>query len=148
VESLIRESFLPVRIDVRTHPDAAGVMERWNVQWTPTILVAGPDRKEHHRIEGYLDAPEFLGQLLLGLGHAAFAANDYARAEQRFAEVLERFPETSAAPEAQYWRGPSRYRSSHDAAALAETAAAFRERYADSVWAKKASVWDAAPPAG
>jgi hypothetical protein len=36
-------------------------------QWTPTILVVGPDGKELHRIEGFLDAPELLAQLLLGL---------------------------------------------------------------------------------
>jgi hypothetical protein len=123
-------------------------MERWNVQWTPTILVVGPGGKEHHRIEGFLDALELLGQLLLGLGHTAFAAKDYDRARQRFEEVLEHFPGTSAAPEAQYWRGVSRYRSSHDAGALAETAAAFHDRYGDSVWAKKASVWEVAETAG
>jgi tetratricopeptide (TPR) repeat protein len=123
-------------------------MERWNVSWTPTILVVGPDGREHYRIEGFLDVPELLAHLLLGLGQAAFAAKDYATSEKRFEEVLERFPDTSVAPEAQYWRGVSRYRISQNPAALAETAAAFTERYGDSVWAKKASVWGAAPQAG
>ena len=48
---------------------------------------------------------------------------------------------TDAAPEALYWAGVARYKATGDAAALAETAAEFANRYQDSAWAKKASVW-------
>jgi hypothetical protein len=116
-------------------------MERWNVQWTPTIVLLGPDGKERHRIEGFLDTEDFLSQLTLGLGHLAFAEKDWPRAIARFQEVLDRFPGADAAPEAQYWRGVARYKATGDPAALGETARAFRERYGDSSWAKKASIW-------
>jgi len=116
-------------------------MERWNVQWTPTVLVVGPDGKEHHRVEGFLEADDFLAQLLIGLGQAALAAKRWSDAERRFAEVLERVPDADAAPEAQYWRGVARYKASGDPADLHATAQAFQERYRDSVWAKKASIW-------
>jgi TolA-binding protein len=79
--------------------------------------------------------------LLLGLGHAAFATGRFGDAEGRFQEVLDRYPQSDAAPEALYWRGVSRYKESNDASALGETARAFTERYRDSPWAKKASVW-------
>ena len=138
MDRLVRENFLPVRLQVRTNPAA---MERWNVQWTPTIVLVGADGKEHHRIEGFLDAEDFLAQLTLGLGHLAFAAKEWEQAGRWFAEVLEHFPATDAAPEAQYWRGVARYKASNDAAALGATAKAFHERYADSTWAKKASIW-------
>jgi hypothetical protein len=138
VERLVSESFIPVRIQVRTNP---APMERFNVNWTPTIIVLGPDGKEHHRIEGYLDAGDFLAQLTLGLGHIAFARKEYERAEKLFAEVLERFPETEAAPEAQYWQGVARYRATNDPAHLGATARAFHDKYTDTSWAKKASVW-------
>jgi Tetratricopeptide repeat len=140
VDQLVRENFIPVRIQVRTNPQA---MERFNVQWTPTIVLLGPDGKEHHRIEGFLDVEDFLAQLTLGLGKIAFARQEWDRARERYGEVLARFPETDAAPEAQYWRGVTRYKATNDAAALGETARAFQERYADSTWAKKASVWAA-----
>lgn len=35
----------------------------------------------------------------------------------------------------------SRYKASNDGAALQDTARAFRQRYAGTAWAKKASVW-------
>lgn len=116
-------------------------MERFNVQWTPTIVLRGPDGKEHHRIEGFLDVEDFLAQLSLGLGHVARAANEWDRAAKSYEQVLESFPLTDAAPEAQYWLGVTRYKATNDPAALGATAAAFREKYSDSTWAKKASIW-------
>jgi outer membrane protein assembly factor BamD (BamD/ComL family) len=116
-------------------------MERFNVQWTPTILLRGPAGKEHHRIEGFLDVDDFLAQLTLGLGKIAFANQEWDRAGRWHDQVLERYPSTDAAPEAQYWRGVTRYKATNDPAALAATTAAFKERYSDSTWAKKASVW-------
>ena len=135
---MIRENFVPVRIDVRENP---GAMERFNAQWTPTILLLGPDGKEHHRIEGFLDVDDFLAQLTLGLAKIAFAEKEWDRAARWFDEVLDRHPSADAAPEAQYWRGVTRYKATNDPAALAATTAAFKERYSDSTWAKKASIW-------
>jgi TolA-binding protein len=138
VDQLVRENFLPVRIQVRENPQP---MERFNVQWTPTIVLLGPDGKEHHRIEGFLDTEDFLAQLTLGLAKTAFARQEWDRATRLYGEVLDRFPGTDAAPEAQYWRGVTRYKATNDAAALGETARAFQKRYADSTWARKASIW-------
>ncbi len=138
VDQLIRENFIAVRLHIRENP---GAMERFNVQWTPTILLLGPDGKEHHRIEGFLEVDDFLAQLILGLGKIAFARKEWDDAARWFDEALDRLPSTDAAPEAQYWRGVTRYKATNDPAALAATTAAFKERYSDSPWAKKASIW-------
>ena len=116
-------------------------MEKFGAQWTPTTLLLDSNGVERHRIEGFLPAADFASQILLGLGHAARAANDFAEAEKRYGEVLEKFPETDAAAEAQYWKGVSRYKATNDASALSDTARAFQTRHSDSPWAKKASVW-------
>ena len=129
---------MPVRIHVKKQPT---LMERFGVQWTPTVLLMDPQGTERHRIEGYLPAPDFAAQLLLGLGHATFAAQNWKEAEKRFGEVLEKYPDSDAAAEALYWKGVSRYKESGDGSALAETARAFQDRYTASPWAKKASVW-------
>ena len=116
-------------------------MERFGVQWTPTVLILDSKGKERHRIEGFLPADEFLGQLRLGLGQAHFANNSFQEAERLFREVVEKTPNTEAAAEALYWAGVSRYKASNDAAALKATAQAFKERYRDTSWAKRASIW-------
>jgi outer membrane protein assembly factor BamD (BamD/ComL family) len=115
--------------------------ERFSAQWTPTTLVIDHTGTERHRVEGFLPADDLLAELTLGLGHSAFARSEFPEAEQRFREVLDRFPNSEVAAEAQYWAGVSRYKATNDAAALGETARQFTQRFQDSTWAKKASVW-------
>jgi TolA-binding protein len=111
------------------------------VQWTPTLLIADADGTERYRFEGYLPPEDFVAQLALGLAKAHFARGEWAEAEQRFRGVLARHSDSEIAAEALYWAGVSRYKATGDAKALEETATAFRSRYSDSSWAKKASVW-------
>jgi TolA-binding protein len=84
-----------------------------------------------------------MAQLELGLAKVAFTKSDFGKAEQIYREIVNRFSNSAAAPEALYWAGVSKYKGTNDAAALKDTAAAFRSRYSDSQWAKKASVWAA-----
>lgn len=109
--------------------------------WTPTLLVLDPGGVERHRVEGFLPAEDLIAQLMLGLGHSAFARKDWGEAERWFGQVAERFAQSDAGPEALYWVGVARYRRTNDPAALAATAEAFSKRYQDTPWAKKASVW-------
>jgi TolA-binding protein len=55
--------------------------------------------------------------------------------------VVEKLPGTEAAAEAMYWAGVSRYKASNDPSALKATAQAFKDRYKETSWAKKASIW-------
>jgi len=116
-------------------------MERFGARWTPTILILDREGAERHRVEGFLPPDDFAAQLLLGLGHAAFAKGDFAKADRQFDRVLREYPDSDAAAEAQYWRGVSRYKATGDAAELTNTYRAFEERYGGTPWAKKASVW-------
>ncbi len=84
---------------------------------------------------------DFLAQLQLGLAKLSFSHQDFKEAEKRFQQVVDQFPEADAAPEALYWAGVSRYKDTNDGTALEQTGEAFRSRYTDTTWAKKASVW-------
>jgi TolA-binding protein len=142
VARYISEQVEPVRVHVRDQKDEyKRLSERYSVQWTPTILILDSEGQERHRIEGFLPVDDFLPQLALGLAKSAFQRGDYVDAERRDREIVERFPSSDAAAEALYWAGVSKYKASGDAGALRATAAAFRERYQNTPWAKKASVW-------
>jgi TolA-binding protein len=142
VVQLVDPNFVPIRVHVKDQADDFKRLgAKFSAQWTPTILVLDSSGEERHRIEGFLPADDFMAQLLLGLAKSAFARGDFADAERRFREIVEKYPSTEAAPEALYWAGVSRYKATNDAAALAETAKAFMQRYQDTSWAKKASVW-------
>jgi hypothetical protein len=142
VTRFIQENFIPARVHVKDQPeDYKRFGQQYNAQWTPTILVIDPAGAERHRIEGFLPAEDLVSQLTLGLGRSAFAREQWDEAERWFREVVDRFPDSEAAPEALYWAGVSRYKGKGDATALRSTAGAFEHQYQDSSWAKKASVW-------
>ena len=142
VAQFINENFITARVHVREQPeDYQRLGERYGAVWTPTTLVLDTDGVERHRIEGFLPADDYLAQLMLGLAHMAFKREQWNDAERRFREIVEQFPDGEAAPEALYWAGVSRYKGSGKPDALGETARAFSNRYRESSWAKKASVW-------
>jgi TolA-binding protein len=138
----VQEHFEPVRVHVKEQADAFRALgDRYDAHWTPTTLVLDGDGAERHRIEGFLPADDFLPQLALGVAKAAFSQERFTEAEEGFRGVVARHPDTEAAAEAQYWAGVARYKATGDAGALADTARRFRERYAGTSWAKRASVW-------
>ena len=144
VVEFVANNVIPVRVHVKRNKDLFQQLgEKYNAQWTPTVLMLDADGNERHRIEGFLPANEFLPQLELGAAHAAFARHDFADADRRFRAIVEKYADSDVAAEALYWAGVSRYKATGDASALKDTAHAFGSRYAQSAWAKKASVWAA-----
>ena len=109
--------------------------------WTPSILILDANGDERWRIEGYLPKDEFRAQLLLGLARVAVVQKKWDQAENSFAEVVANYGRTAAAPEALYWRDVSIYNRTHDHVPLQNVARELKEKYPDSVWTKKASVW-------
>jgi len=142
VVRFVNENFLPARVHVKDDADAfQRYGEKYNAHWTPTVLELDPNGEEQWRTEGFLPLDDFLGQLMLGRAQMDFKQGKWAEAEKRFREIVEKLPNADAASEALYWVGVSKYKATHDPAALKETAKAFKTRYKDSSWAKKASIW-------
>ena len=142
IVEFITQHFFPVRAHALEQAEEFQRLgERFGAKWTPTTLIVAPDGSERHRIEGFLPKDDFLAQLMVGVAKSDFARGRFAEARRWYDQVLERFPGTDAAPEAQYWAGVAEYKESGDAAALQAIAKRFTERYSDTTWAKKASVW-------
>ncbi|HEU4343227.1 MAG TPA: hypothetical protein VFU31_16870 [Candidatus Binatia bacterium] len=129
---------MPVQAHIKEHPV---YFHRFDVLWTPTALILDSSGIERYRSEGYLPNLEFRAQLEIGLARIAFMHKQWPEAERRYTAVAEKYPNTSAAPEAIYWSGVSRYKATNDHTALGAVADKFKERYQSSVWALKASIW-------
>ncbi len=136
--SFINAHFLPLESHIKEHP---AWFHRFDATWTPTVLVLDPKGNERHRIEGYLPKNEFQAQLDMGLARIAFKDKKWADAERIYGEVLDKYPETSSAPEARYWRAVSRYKATNDHTVLAQVAQELHQKSPESVWAKKAIPW-------
>lgn len=129
---------MAVTAHIKEHP---AYFHRFDVLWTPTVLILDANGIERARNEGYLPNSEFRAQLEMGLARIAFMHKQWAEAERRYTEVAERYPNTSAAPEAIYWKGVSRYKATNDHSALSAVAEELKEKYQESVWTLKASIW-------
>ena len=139
--SFIHDNFIPVEAHVKEHP---AWFKRFDAIWTPTVLVLDSGGHERYRIEGYLPKDEFRARLELALARLDALRKDWASAEKRYANVVERYGDTKIAAEALYWRDVAKYSQSHDAAPLQSVSRELRERFPDSEWAVKASVWGSA----
>lgn len=129
---------MPVEAHIKEHPV---YFHRFGAVWTPTVLILDSDGAERLRIEGYLPRDEFRAHLEMGLARVAFMRKQWAEAERGYAQVVERYPDSKVTPEAVYWRGVSRYKATNDHTVLGEVPGQLKEKYPDSVWALKASVW-------
>jgi hypothetical protein len=138
VASFIRENFVPLGAHIKEHP---AWFKRFDAIWTPTILVMDADGHERWRIEGYLPKDEFRAQLEMGLARVDATQKKWDAAGRRYAHVAEAYPNAKVAPEALYWRDVSTYNATHDHVPLQNVAKELRERYPDSEWTMKASVW-------
>jgi hypothetical protein len=129
---------VPFTVNLRENKE---VPQRFDVSWTPTILVVDPDGAERHRIEGYMPNREFRAQLELGLARVAFKASRFDESERRYADVARNYGDTPAGPEALYWRAVSRYKGTNDPSPLGEVAKELAERYPGSEWTTRSQVW-------
>ena len=105
------------------------------------MLILDSDGVERHRLEGYLPTNEFRAQLELGLARVAFMNKNWAEAQRRYTEVLERYPDSKSAPEALYWKGVSHYKATDDHTVLGKLPEQFKQKYPDSIWAMKTAAW-------
>jgi outer membrane protein assembly factor BamD (BamD/ComL family) len=131
---------VPVGVHIKENP--AG-FRRFDSVWTPTALVLDENGKERHRIEGYLPKDEFAAQLLLGLARVAFMQKKSADAGKLYDEILHKYLNSEAAPEAVYWKAVSQYKGNHDHMVLGEVQKTLQQKYPNSIWAKKAIPWAA-----
>ena len=134
----INASFLPVEAHIKEHPLW---FHRFDATWTPTVLVLDSKGEERFRIEGYLPKDEFRAQLDLGLGRVAFMEKRWADAEKIYGDVVQRSPNTSAAPEAMYWSAVSHYKGTNDHVVLGQAAQELQQKYPQNVWTKKSVPW-------
>lgn len=133
VINFVVEKFVPLRV-----PFDSELAEKFNITWTPTIIVLDFYGREHYRSVGFLPPEEFIPALLLGMAKLDFDANEQNDAVLHLDSLVNRYPKSMAAPEAVYLRGVSRYKGSHDGGALKEAYEKLRAEYPESEWAKRA----------
>lgn len=110
---------------------------KWRIPWTPTFLFLDGDGVEHHRFLGYLPPDEFLAQILFAGAREAFSKGRYDDALRRYGAIVERFPQSDAAPESLYWTGVCGFKLTKSMDPIHEKCREVVKRYPGHIWARK-----------
>lgn len=138
VAELINRDFVPLNFLVT---EAQDMTARYKVEWTPTFIITDEFGAELERWVGYLPSEEFLSQIHLSEGLAAFHRERFKEAEDAFEWIIDNQPDSEVAPEARYFMGVTLYKKTGDPVHLARTWESMSKRYPDNDWTKKASAW-------
>ena len=138
VIAIITARLVPVQINTQ---EAAGqpLVQRFYQVWTPDLRVLSPNGVDLYHWNGYLPPAEFVPQLLVAQAQTLLRLHDEPGAAAVYREVLERFPTSAVAPEAQYFFAVSAYKHSHNASDLLDNWRRLQTRYPDSIWRVKQS---------
>jgi len=134
VSKFIELNFVPVQVQISNKE----MTQKYNVTWTPTVLVLDAEGKEHYRSVGFLPPDMFIATFEVGKGHYYLDRGEYAEARAYFDEFIERCPVPEVLPEAIYFRGVATYQQTHDPKPLKEAYETLTSKYPDSEWAKRA----------
>ena len=113
----ITARFVPVQINTQ---EAAGqpLVQRFYQVWTPDLRVVSPNGVDLYLWNGYLPPAEFVPQLLVAQAQTLLRLQDEPGAAAVYRQVLERFPPSAVAPEAQYFAAVALYKHRHNASDL------------------------------
>jgi hypothetical protein len=134
----INEWFVPVQVNTQ---EEAGqpLVQRFYQVWTPDLRLVSPDGVDLYHWNGYLPPAEFVPQLLVAQAQTLLRLHDEPRAAAIYRAVLERFPTSAVAPEAQYFAAVAAYKHSHQAPDLLDTWRRLQMQYPNSIWRVKQS---------
>ena len=141
VAKFVDLNFVPVQVEVSNKE----LMGKYNVSWTPTILVLDADGKEHYRSVGFLQPDVFIATFELGRARYYLDQEQFAEARALLEELIERCPVPEVMPEAIFFHGVVSYKHTHDAKPLRKAYDLLTAKYPQSDWAKRAEPYKLIP---
>ena len=136
VQDIIEAHCIPAQVNT-TFDANQQIVERFRHIWTPDLYILDGAGFDLYHWNGYLPPAEFAARLLTGLGHARLRLRQFDEAANLYADVLQRFPTTFAAPEAQYFAGVTAYRKTGEANGLLHGWHELEKTYPQTEWAVK-----------
>ncbi|MGH9481650.1 MAG: thioredoxin fold domain-containing protein [Terriglobales bacterium] len=135
VAAQIQDHFIAAQANIKVKP---AYFHRFEVLWTPSVLILDADGTERFRLEGYLPREEFSAQLELGRARLAWLQQRWEAAQAIYEGVARQSPRTVAASAAIYWGEVCYYKRTQDHTRLRPMAERLRQQYPTSLAAEKA----------
>ncbi len=134
VVSFVKEYLVPVRIEINNK----ALYDRYNAIWTPTLLVLDYQGHEVQKTIGFLEPNKFMALMHLGMAKVHFTTGEFDAASVHFKRLMDRFPDSSAVPEAIFFSGVNLYKQKNDPTQLKKAYEQLLSDYPDNSWTKRA----------
>ncbi len=134
IAGLLSQDFVPVKCHVGENKT---LPPRFNVHWTPTLVILDAEGTVHHSITGFTAPEELVAHLEFAKAKALFNKGDYQASFSGFNGVVDKYPKSLVAPEALYWTAVSEYKRTGSRDALVNGWKRLLKEYPDTEWAKK-----------
>jgi hypothetical protein len=137
VAAALNRHFVPVQVDFEK---ASKLVDQYRAIWTPNLNIVDARERRMFHVEGWLPPSEFLAMLETARGQFSLRGKKYDDAASCFKAVFDKYPLSMYAPQALYYRGVSRYLSSHKVEDLKEDWIMLQRFYPASGWAIKSNI--------
>lgn len=131
----VKENLVPMRIDIDKIPH----YQKYNVIWTPTLLVLDYQGNEIQRTVGFLGPERFIPFMHLGIAKVRFANGEYDTAKVHLNILKEKYPESNIVPQAIYFGGVTLFKQTGDSAELKKAYEELLAKFPDSSWTRRAA---------
>lgn len=138
VVSAIERETAPVMVDIEQNQDLA---REYRVDWTPAFIICDEDGKELERWVGFLPSEDFIPQITLSKGLAAFHLGRHDEAIREFEMILDEHAGSELVPEAEYFLGASTFKLTGETEKLTEICHDLVLTHPDSPWTKRCTIW-------
>lgn len=138
VITAIERETVPVMAGVEAHKE---LCEKYRVEWTPAFVLCDCDGNELERWEGYLPKDDFIPQLLMSKGLAAFHLQRFDEAVREFEMLIEEHPASELIPQAEYYMGAASFKLTGETDRLSEACRDLIMTHPESPWTKRCSIW-------
>jgi thioredoxin-related protein len=139
VVQFIDKNVVPVRVRFDQQPLA----KQFKVKWTPTVILLDAAENEVYRNEGFLPPDSLIPALILGIGKLELEHANYDKAASHFSNIVSKYAESDEAPEAVYFLGVARFKTTKDLREMREAYEKLKTKYPTSSWTKKAQPYGA-----
>ena len=137
VAEMLNQHYIPVQVDIEK---SAKLADRYQALWTPNLNVIDHRGRRVYEVIGWLPPSEFAAMLQIGRGYFLLKRKKFEEAAPLFGNVIDRYADSTFAPEAMYFKGVSRYMATHEVDELKTAWTELQSRYPDSEWAMKSDV--------
>ncbi len=134
VTRFIQDNVIPMKILHDQQPLAG----RFRINWTPTLILVDAQGNEVFRNEGALGPASLIPALMLGIGKEKIHSGHYDKAVAYFDDLASKYPKSEEAPEAIYYGGIARFKSTKDIKAMKDAYGRLSAAYPASSWTRKA----------